>query len=147
MRVGVCKNPRPLRHLHDLQRGTLTDVTEVDREPHSVHFLHDLASEQTESTVFRFEAAIADEVSVVISELHHADPETMKKRDALQLVFDGTHILPAHDKADLALLLGNADIGYGLDQVPGGARGLGTLPPIRCALTRGHEIAFHMGDG
>ena len=83
MRVGVREKYWFLGHFRGLQGGALADVAEVDRDSNPVHFPHDPAPEQAETAILRFKAAIADEVAVVISELHHADPKVMKKGNSV----------------------------------------------------------------
>jgi hypothetical protein len=86
-----------------LARGARAAVCAVDQHFPGIEPLDHLQPVRREAGVARLHASVADQVALVVGELHHAHAQTLEQVDAIQVLADRRALLEAVDQPDLAL--------------------------------------------
>ena len=140
-----------LRRLDRLEAGALAHVAQIEGDAEAVHLGNRACAKLTQAAVLGLEAPVAHEVALVVGELHDPQAEAVEEGQALELVVDGPHVLPAHDEADSARRPRPLDIGRGFDDVPWRARPADAVEQRGDTVAGldevGHEVADREVDG
>ena len=103
------------RRLDGVKHSTLSDMGEIDGDAQFIHDPHGIPTEERETCLLRFEAAITKCIPEVVGELHDPKPEPPEEIEAVEIVGHRPRVLPAHDEADLALRPGPIKVSGRLD--------------------------------
>ena len=102
--------------------GSGAAVTQVHGDSEGVHPLDDLPSVGAQARVAGLEAAIADDVAVVVGELDDPDAELVENIEARKVPLQHLGVLEAEDQPERVVLLRPGDIGVAADD--GNERGV-----------------------
>ena len=117
-RATVTRHDRLARCLGRLKAGAPSRMCNVHNHARPVHLSDGCATEVTDARVGRFRATIAEDVSPVIGEVHHADAELEKQADVCEFFGAGIPLLSERDavageiEAMSPLLLRRLDVGW-----------------------------------
>ena len=76
-------------YLDGLQGSAVSHVGEVDEDAQLVHLTDGVDAEIAQTLVAALEAAVAQQVTLVVGELDHAHAEGVEEAEAVQVVLDG----------------------------------------------------------
>src|SRR5687767_3233063 len=79
--------------------GLRAAVTQIHGNAERVHARYDLAPEHTESGIRLLEAAVADEIAIVVGELNDPDPEAVEHIEPREVAIDHVGVLEAEHQA------------------------------------------------
>jgi hypothetical protein len=101
-----------------IQTGLLDAVAHVDGQAYTVHFVHGLDTQRGQAPVACLQAAVAQQVGLVVGQLEDAQPQVVEQFDALELVANRLGVLPSHDQTERAALFCRINVVRVFDQSP-----------------------------
>ena len=90
--------------------GLRAAVAEIHGDAEGVHALHDLAAERAQAGIARLQAAIADQIAIVVRQLNDPDSESMKQIEACEVALNHVGVLKSEDQTQRLVLFRPSNI-------------------------------------